>query len=1011
MKAISKLIQTIFLIYLIFSSSVTSMKIRKWRPTDPTVPVDAGKMAGTCLKALMENIPPDFCWKKGADFGKIPTGCPPGYFRSLALCYQNCDNGYTFFLGVCWATCESGYDDHGATCYKSFFRWYFKHSYIPRSLTNFSSEVPCPKGMYRSLALCYRNCEHIAMENCGIGACSASKESCASSIVTMAVDVLSGIADAVMFVVSFGSTSALTAAKNSVKNAVKKVGKAGLKAAFGSITKYFKSKFKDQLLKNAAKSIGEYLKDTSKDLLVGKLTESAITNICKSVWDSAINKSIVTPDINFDTITDSLDVFNAKGIMTSCDNTSEEGAALDCAANIVGGLSAIDPTGLLTIASAFMHPVCEVPQFVDDTVEEDYSEIEAAILAEEERIKISEDGCIFLYKQCDYKEELKVCDSLTVMPEGWNDAARSMKVGSRAKGLLYEHQYYSGNGLLYGPGAQIPCFKDVKLEGISLDVSISSILFGGQDCMFFDFNWDYNKATQYERFCGSSESDVNFHFNWEDMKFFEYKTYNPYLKTIFYAGKSFTGQTWEVSGINLYESPDAGNKPMDTIGSFRNIIISQDGVGYVRYVEVEGSDTNDFLSFSQIVVLDEYGNNISTNRPVSVTSNHHASNPANIAVDGNEKVRNFPEVYHSANTRGDKFTIDLRRDYYVKTIKIYGRGDCCHERIKGAKINLYDSTKYLIHQHVIEESSKEIEINFSAPLKTQVVKKTEASKNTDNIRYVRLVAGKGGDNFINISQIVVRNEILANIAEGKPVTATSSHMGSNPQKIVDGIESNRNHPDIFHSARSSGDEVTIDLQANSIIASVEIYNRKDCCTNRIVGAKLQLLNAEKQVVKESLITEDKQKIVLDYFVNNTAETSLIQLKKVRYVKLQAPYGKFLTFSQLVVRDETGANVAKGKPVICTHGFFRLGFTPVIAVDGNESSRDFPYIYHSLYRNNDFYMVDLQKKTWVKSIEIFNRSGNGSEIVGAKYQILDPEQNVIREGTITNDMQKIVFNIE
>lgn len=43
-----------------------------------------------CYKGFLEKIPPTFCYKKNPDFGKIPTDCPNGYFRSLAMCYENC---------------------------------------------------------------------------------------------------------------------------------------------------------------------------------------------------------------------------------------------------------------------------------------------------------------------------------------------------------------------------------------------------------------------------------------------------------------------------------------------------------------------------------------------------------------------------------------------------------------------------------------------------------------------------------------------------------------------------------------------------------------------------------------------------------------------------------------------------------------------------------------------------------------------------------------------------------
>ena len=129
----------------------------------------------------MTELPPSFCWKKGGDGGVIPKGCPVGYFRSMALCYKNCNPGYKMFVGVCYTKCGKGETDIGAFCksgawYK--FNWKPKRSYIPKSLTNFSDQIPCPTGRYRAKggALCYKDCKSVNMANCGIGACAASSD-------------------------------------------------------------------------------------------------------------------------------------------------------------------------------------------------------------------------------------------------------------------------------------------------------------------------------------------------------------------------------------------------------------------------------------------------------------------------------------------------------------------------------------------------------------------------------------------------------------------------------------------------------------------------------------------------------------------------------------------------------------------------------------------------------------------------------------------------------------------
>ncbi len=137
---------------------------------------EAASYASACLQGVLSAIPGSFCYKKDGDAGVIPTGCPDGYFRSLALCYENCRSGYKFVAGVCWEkNCDSGYTDFGLTCTGCHWKgWrlkcktYAKDSYMSSSITNFSDRIPCDEDHYKSGALCYRDCNKNGMVNCGI---------------------------------------------------------------------------------------------------------------------------------------------------------------------------------------------------------------------------------------------------------------------------------------------------------------------------------------------------------------------------------------------------------------------------------------------------------------------------------------------------------------------------------------------------------------------------------------------------------------------------------------------------------------------------------------------------------------------------------------------------------------------------------------------------------------------------------------------------------------------------
>lgn len=353
-----KQINTHFIIYLVFSlvilNSVNSVKVLKKKSEDAGTNVDVGKLVGECVKGLVKSIPPAFCWKKGADFGIIPTGCPNGYFRSLALCYEHCKPNYRHVLGVCWEDCPRGFADWGLVCFK-FLQFRGKGTYIPRSLTNFSHEVPCPNGMYRMGALCYRNCANIQMENCGIGACVSDQSVCASTIINMAVSTLQSVADSVLLIVSLGSSSSLTPSKKAITEGIKKLGQQGLKSAIKSAVSSIRGKFQKQIFDKAFKEVRSFIKDSA----LGTLKSNFVSSFCSVVYEDMSARANTESTLNLNTVVDTIDVFNVKGIINGCKNTSDGG--LDCAKNVLTGLSTLDPTGILGVATAFMHPECDVP--------------------------------------------------------------------------------------------------------------------------------------------------------------------------------------------------------------------------------------------------------------------------------------------------------------------------------------------------------------------------------------------------------------------------------------------------------------------------------------------------------------------------------------------------------------------------------------------------------------------------------------------------------------------------
>jgi hypothetical protein len=481
----TKIANRMMILILLICSYATSIRI-----TGKTQQTQALSYANICMSGLTEAMPPGFCWKKGADAGVIPTGCPKGFFRSLALCFEYCAPGYTHILGICYLDCESGYVNHGLTCFKNIISWYFKKSYIPRSLTNFSDEVPCPGNMYRMGALCYRDCTLIGMDNCGIGACIAPGEDCNMKVLEMAGKVIEGIATGVGTVVSFGaSTAAKTGAKTAIKTALKSMSKEALRAAAKGMKNALKGKFKEFTLEKARKKVLNTVKDTIKD----NAKTVALMTVCSKVWESVSNREFSAPSVEDlgGKVLDTIDILGVQGMVKSCQDTKSDGG-LSCAKSVVEGLSGFDPTGILTIAAAFMHPVCDVPVskpanvVVADLEADTTFEARQLMDASAALIFVTEgvpSNCLWAFDQINFKgNRLVICEKRTnILDDKFNDKIASFAAGKDVQGYFFEHKGLEGSFVRFGKGTIVDDVKKFTFGTVNLDKMISSIWLGPED--------------------------------------------------------------------------------------------------------------------------------------------------------------------------------------------------------------------------------------------------------------------------------------------------------------------------------------------------------------------------------------------------------------------------------------------------------------------------------------------------------------------------------------------------
>lgn len=290
----------------------------------------------------------------------------------------------------------------------------------------------------------------------------------------MVVDTLLGIADAISTILSFGTAKA---AFVTVKNAIKKVGIKSLKAGAKKVADIFKDATLKKVLYNKAKA---WLKDHAKDYAKDVGINFAWNTVCETMWKSWESKGFKFAEINEKDVISAVDVFNVSGIKANCDGNNP----LGCAKNVMAGFSSFDPTGVLTIATAFMHPTCQVTT-------KDYRKDQDASDAIQKQYPKGFDpndksNCITLFSKCNFQGEKKeVC--ITQKGLGpFDNKTNSFLAGSKASGIIFEDELHGGRFITFHAGEANKCLSDKNTPEFKLAKMASSILFG-IDCLILNY--------------------------------------------------------------------------------------------------------------------------------------------------------------------------------------------------------------------------------------------------------------------------------------------------------------------------------------------------------------------------------------------------------------------------------------------------------------------------------------------------------------------------------------------
>ncbi|WP_206682548.1 galactose-binding domain-containing protein, partial [Croceivirga lutea] len=305
-----------------------------------------------------------------------------------------------------------------------------------------------------------------------------------------------------------------------------------------------------------------------------------------------------------------------------------------------------------------------------------------------------------------------------------------------------------------------------------------------------------------------------------------------------------------LQGAKLYVGNSESNDPNDftevatltgsgNLQNFNNLDVSGRYV-MVRHVRQE------FLSLAEVQVFGELSTdapkaNIALNKP-TVQSSTDFDGPSSRAVDGNTLGNYFTQnsVTHTGREANPWWRVDLGDTYDISDIEVFNRTDCCSGRLQGAKLYVGNSKS-----NDPNDFTEVATLTGSGNL--QNFNNLDVSGRYVMVRHVR-------QEFLSLAEVQVFGELSTdtttdnNLALNKPaVQSTSSPVWPGSAALaVDGNASGNYYTQnsVTHTSREANPWWRVDLGDTYDISNIEVFNRTDCCSGRLQGAKLYVGNSE-----------------------------------------------------------------------------------------------------------------------------------------------------------------------
>jgi hypothetical protein len=243
--------------------------------------------------------------------------------------------------------------------------------------------------------------------------------------------------------------------------------------------------------------------------------------------------------------------------------------------------------------------------------------------------------------------------------------------------------------------------------------------------------------------------------------------------------------------------------------------------------------------------------------------------------------------------------------------------------------------------------------------------------------------------FVTAAAPVGCSSACVNLAQGKVATQSSVDWGGLPSRAVDGITDGTywGSNSVTHTGIDTQPWWQVDLGKLSAIQAVQIYNRTDCCSERL--ADFYVFVSAIDMTGKTLAQLAADPAVSKLHVDTLAGAANITLPLSamgRFVRVQLNTNSFLSLAE--VRVLGLPNLAQGKAAAQSSMILDAAASRAVDdnTDGNWLGNS---VTHTAYESQPWWQVDLGQAAAIQSIQVFNRKDCCTDRLSDFYVFVSP----------------------